>query len=128
VSPPAILRIGPAWIAKVAQERNRTMKIAKIRSSKERARREAAQSLAVAALSFLASEPEHLGGFLATTGIGPNEIREASSDPGFLGGVLDYLAGDEALLIAFARQQGIDPAEVERARAALGRVWERDIP
>jgi hypothetical protein len=104
------------------------MKIAKIRSSKERARREAAQSLAVAALSFLASEPEHLGGFLATTGIGPNEIREASSDPGFLGGVLDYLAGDEALLIAFARQQGIDPAEVERARAALGRVWERDIP
>jgi hypothetical protein len=128
VPPPAILRIGPAWIAKVAQERNRTMKIAKIRSSKERARREAAQSLAVAALSFLASEPEHLGGFLATTGIGPNEIREASSDPGFLGGVLDYLAGDEALLIAFARQQGIDPAEVERARAALGRVWERDIP
>lgn len=104
------------------------MKGAKIRSSKDRARREAAQNLAVAALSFLASEPEHLGGFLAATGIGPNEIREASSDPGFLGGVLDHLSGDEALLIAFAQQQGIDPAEVERARAALGRVWERDIP
>ncbi len=90
--------------------------------------REAAQSLAVAALSFLAAEPEHLGGFLATTGIGPNEIREASRDPGFLGGVLDHLSGDEALLIAFARQQGIDPAEIERARAALGRVWEPDVP
>ena len=57
------------------------MKGAKIRSSKDRARREAAQTLAVAALSFLASEPEHLGGFLATTGIGPNEIRDASRDP-----------------------------------------------
>ena len=54
------------------------MKGAKIRSSKDRARREAAQTLAVSALSFLASEPEHLGGFLAATGIGPglNEIDE----------------------------------------------------
>ena len=104
------------------------MKNAKIRSSKDRARRDAAQALAVAALAFLASEPEHLGGFLAATGIGPNEIREASRDPAFLGGVLDHLAGDEALLIAFARQQGIDPGDVERARAALGLVWERDIP
>jgi uncharacterized protein DUF3572 len=104
------------------------MKGAKIRSSKDRARREAAQALAVAALSFLASEPEHLGGFLAATGIGPNEIRDASGDPSFLGGVLDHLAGDEALLVAFAQQQGINPAEIERARAALGRVWERDTP
>ena len=104
------------------------MKDAKIRSSKDRARREAAQTLAVSALAFLAAEPEHLGGFLAATGIGPNEIREASRDPDFLGGVLDHLSGNEALLVAFAQQQGIDPAEIERARTALGRVWERDIP
>jgi hypothetical protein len=112
----------------LAQDRNCIMKTAKIRSSRDRARHEAAQALAIAALSFLASEPEHLGGFLAATGIGPNEIRDASADPGFLGGVLDHLAGDETLLIAFARQQSIDPGEIERARAALGRVWERDIP
>ena len=104
------------------------MKGAKIRSSRDRARQEAAQALAVAALSFLASEPEHLGGFLAATGIGPNEIREASHDPNFLGGVLDHLSSDETLLIAFAQQHGIDPGEIERARAALGRVWERDVP
>ena len=100
----------------------------KIRSSKDRARRQAAEALAVAALAFLASEPEHLGGFLAATGVGPDQIRNASRDPSFLSGVLDHFSGNEPLLIAFAQHQGIDPTEVERARAALGGVWERDVP
>ena len=78
----------------------------KIRSSKDRARREAAETLAVAALAFLASEPEHLGGFLAATGIGPDQIRNAARDPSFLSGVLDHFSGNEPLLIAFAQQPG----------------------
>src|SRR5262245_20199809 len=81
------------------------------------ARREAAQALAIAALTYLAAEPEHLGGFLAATGIGPDQIRKAAGDPEFLSGVLDYFSGDEPLLIAFAKDQQIDPAEIERARA-----------
>jgi len=100
----------------------------KVRSSKDRSRRQAAETLAVAALAFLASEPEHLGGFLAATGVGPDQIRNAARDPSFLSGVLDHFSGNEPLLIAFAQHQGIDPTEVERARAALGNVWERDLP
>ena len=100
----------------------------KIRSSKDRTRRQHAEALAVAALAFLASEPEHLGGFLAATGVGPDQIRDASHDPSFLSGVLDHFSANEPLLIAFAQHQGIDPTEVERARAALGGVWERDMP
>ena len=100
----------------------------KIRSSKDRARRQAAETLAVAALAFLASEPEHLGGFLAATGVGPDQIRNASRDPSFLSGVLDHFSQNEPLLVAFAQQQGIDPTEVERARVTLGGVWERDVP
>jgi len=100
----------------------------KIRSSKDRARHQAAETLAVAALTFLASEPEHLGGFLAATGVGPDQIRNAARDPSFLSGVLDHVSGNEPLLIAFAQHQGIDPTEVERARVALGHVWERDLP
>jgi hypothetical protein len=92
------------------------------------ARQEAAEALAIAALGYLASEPDHLGGFLATTGIGPDQIRSAARDRDFLSGVLDYFSGDEALLIAFARDREIDPAEIERARAALGGLWERDVP
>jgi hypothetical protein len=92
------------------------------------ARRDAAEALAVAALGFLATEPEQLGRFLASSGIGPDAIRDAARQTGFLTGVLDHFATDEALLLAFAHQQQIDPAEVERARAALGGVWERDLP
>ena len=98
----------------------------KIRSSKDRSRREAAQVLAVAALSFLASEPEHLGQFLAATGVGPDDIRKAAGDASFLSGVLDHFSSNEPLLIAFAQHQGIDPTEIERARAVLGGLWERD--
>jgi len=92
------------------------------------ARREAAETLAIAALGYLAAEPKHLGGFLAATGIGPDQIRNAARDREFLSGVLDYFSGDEALLVAFAREQDVDPAEIERARTALGGVWERDVP
>ena len=100
----------------------------KIRSSKDRSRRQAAEALAVAALAFLASEPEHLGQFLAATGIGPDDIRSAARDRSFLSGVLDHFSGNEPLLVAFAQHAGIDPTEVERARALLGGVWERDVP
>src|ERR1041384_1054171 len=102
------------------------MKTGKIRSSKDRARREAARTLAVAALTFLASEPEHLGGFLAASGLGPNDIRGAAGDPSFLAGVLDHVSANEPLLLAFAKETSIDPGEIERARAALGSAWERD--
>ena len=65
---------------------------------------------------------------LATTGIGPDQIGTAAGDSEFLSGVLDYFLSDEPLLIAFAKSEGIDPFEVQRARAAFGGVWERDLP
>jgi Protein of unknown function (DUF3572) len=73
-------------------------------------RRAAAERLAVAALAFIAEEPERLGRFLALTGIGPESIRAAAHEPRFLLGVLDHLAGEEPLLLAFAAEK-LDPAE-----------------
>jgi Protein of unknown function (DUF3572) len=89
---------------------------------------EAAEGLAVQALTFIAGDGERLGRFLATTGIGPAQIRAAAQEPGFLVGVLDYLAGNERLLSAFAAETGLDPADVGKALAALGGHWEREIP
>jgi Protein of unknown function (DUF3572) len=92
-------------------------------------RRDAAESLAVQALSFLAGEPERLARFLALTGIGPDRIRAAAASPGFLAGVLDHLASEDALVTAFAAEAGIEPAEVEKARRLLGSgEWEREVP
>lgn len=90
--------------------------------------RDGAEMLAVAALSFLAEEPERLGVFLSVTGIGPQAVREAANEPGFLAGVLEHILGDETLLLAFADSAGFDPADIARARQALGRTWERDVP
>lgn len=90
-------------------------------------RREAAESLAVQALGFLAGEPERLARFLALTGIGPDRIRAAAASPGFLAGVLDHLASEDALVTAFAAEAGVKPEEIERARRVLGSgEWERD--
>jgi len=89
---------------------------------------EAAELLAIRALSFIAEEPERLGAFLAVTGLTSAGIREAARDPGFLAGVLDHMLADESLLLAFADSAGIDPAGVARARSALGGGFERDLP
>jgi hypothetical protein len=83
------------------------------------AQKEAATALAVAALSFLAGEAERLERFLALTGLGPQSLRAAAREPGFLLGVLDHVASDETLLLAFAHANEIDPQEVGRARDAL---------
>jgi hypothetical protein len=90
--------------------------------------REHAEMLAVAALAFLAEEPERLGVFLSLTGIGPEAVRDAARQPDFLAGVLDHILDNETLLLAFADGAGLDPADIARARRALGMTWERDVP
>ncbi len=88
-----------------------------------------AEALAIQALTFIAGDGERLGRFLAVTGIGPAEIRAAAGEPGFLAGVLEYMASDESLIRAFADETGIDPADLSKARAALaGHPWERELP
>ena len=99
------------------------------RSEKPKERQAAAEGLAVAALGFIAAEPERLGRFLALSGIGPDSIRAAAREPQFLAGVLDDITSDERLLLAFAAENDIDPEAVMRARDVLaGPDWERDTP
>jgi Protein of unknown function (DUF3572) len=78
-----------------------------------------ANELAVGALVFLAADPDRLGRFLALSGIEPQTIRLAAKEPGFLAGVLDHIAGDESLLLAFAEDNAIRPEDVTRARFLL---------
>jgi hypothetical protein len=90
---------------------------------------DAARELAIAALGFIAADHGELSRFLALTGLDPDAIRTAAAEPGFLGGVLAYMAGNERTLLAFAAQAGIAPEEIEKARVVLaGSAWERDLP
>jgi len=92
------------------------------------AAREAAEMLAIQALGFIAAEPERLEAFLAATGLTLDRLRESATEPDFLAGVLEHMLADESLLLAFADSAAIDPAEIARARRALGGNWERDTP
>jgi hypothetical protein len=92
------------------------------------AAREAAEMLAIQALGFIAAEPERLEAFLGATGLTLDRLRESATEPDFLAGVLEHMLADESLLLAFAESAAIDPAAVARARNALGRNWERDLP
>jgi Protein of unknown function (DUF3572) len=91
--------------------------------------RATAESVGVAALSFLADDSERFSRFVSLTGIGPEKIRAAAAEPGFLAGVLDHLMADESLLRTFAAERGFDPLEVVDARSVLtGPGWEREVP
>ncbi|WP_417773973.1 DUF3572 domain-containing protein [Stappia sp.] len=79
----------------------------------------AAEALATDALAYLAGDLEHLGRFLALSGIGPAELRDAASEPGFLVGVLEFYMGHESLLLAFCEARGHRPTTFASARFAL---------
>lgn len=78
-----------------------------------------AQGLAIEALGFLASDIERLEPFLSLTGIDIANLRQVAADPSFLTAVLEHLASDETLLLAFAANAGHDPADIDRARQML---------
>jgi hypothetical protein len=81
--------------------------------------REAAEIVAIQALSFVAGDPERLGVFLAETGIGPETLRSAAADPHFLAGVLDFVLRDDATVKAFAAASELDPTTIAAAREVL---------
>jgi hypothetical protein len=52
-------------------------------------------------------------------GLSPESLRAAAESPGFLAAVLNHLAQDEALLLAFAENAACDPKRILLARDCL---------
>ncbi|MBR0752703.1 DUF3572 domain-containing protein [Bradyrhizobium jicamae] len=91
--------------------------------------REVAEIVAIQALSFIAGEPERLGLFLAESGIGPETLRNAASNPEFLASVLDFVMRDDATVQAFAKVSELHPTNIAAAHQVLrDPKWERDVP
>lgn len=57
--------------------------------------------------------------FGALSGVCLGSLRAAAETPDFLAGILDYVLGDESLLLSFAANCGLDPFQVQQARASL---------
>jgi hypothetical protein len=81
---------------------------------------DAAETLAINALAWLAGEPDRLKRFLDLSGLAPSDVRRVAAEPGFLAAVLDHIASDEGLASAFVLEMGLRPDELGKARAELG--------
>src|ERR1700694_3472195 len=78
-----------------------------------------AETIAIEVLAFLANDPARFECFLALSGAGLDNLRAAAAEPLFLAAVLDHLASDEGLLLAFAAQAKQNPEEIAKARELL---------
>jgi hypothetical protein len=91
--------------------------------------RDAAETLAISALAFLAQDRARLARFLSVTGLSPERLMQEAATPATLTAVLEYLLADESLLLTFAASAGIPAADVEPARSVLsGELQTRKRP
>ena len=80
---------------------------------------DAAQALALTALTYILDDAGRAGRFLAVTGLSSADLPSLLGDGAFLGGVLDFVLQDEALLAGTAEAVGLPPASVTAARRRL---------
>lgn len=82
-------------------------------------KQESAETLALRALGWIASDDDLLGRFLGASGASPGDLVAGASDPRFLGAVLDFVLTDDSLVIGFCDDAGYPYAAPLAARAAL---------
>jgi hypothetical protein len=75
--------------------------------------------IALDVLRFVAERPEELERFLALSGVDPTDVPQLARQADFLGGILDFLLADEALLMVFSEEAGLSPNAVTTARRRM---------
>lgn len=83
-------------------------------------RREAAETLALQALGWMAGEDGVLTAFLAASGAAPEDLSARALEPGFLASVLDFLLTDDAWVMAFCDAAGLRYEQPMQAAMVLG--------
>lgn len=81
--------------------------------------REAAEAIAIQALSYIASNDELLGRFMETTGLTLGELRGAANEPGFLSAVLAFIRQDEPECLSFSSNAGLSHTDIQGAAMVL---------
>jgi hypothetical protein len=82
-------------------------------------KQENAETLALRALTWMASDEDILARFLGASGAAPGDLAPGATDPRFLGAVLDFVLTDDSLVIAFCDAAGYPYQAPMAARAAL---------
>ena len=80
---------------------------------------ESAETTALRALAWLASNEELLPVFLGASGASEADVRAGARDPVFLGSVLDFIMMDDAWVIEFCDSVTLPYETLMRARQML---------
>lgn len=86
--------------------------------------RENAETIALQALAFLASDTERLEHFMGNTGLTPQDLSERASETDMLVSVLDALLADESALLMFATERAVEPEAIYPARMILSGTYD----
>ncbi len=78
-----------------------------------------ASGIALKLLEFMAEDGNHLWQFMELAGLSPGDLKHLAASLDFQAGLLDHVLANESLLLAFAANQGLNPAAVVQARARL---------
>lgn len=81
--------------------------------------KDAAQTIALQALAWIASNDDLFPTFLNATGASLTELRARAGEPLFLAAVLDFLLQEDQWVLDFCRQNGLPPQDLQAARTAL---------
>ena len=80
---------------------------------------DAAETLALRALAWIAAQDDLLGVFLGASGIAERDLAASAGSPEVLAAVLDFLMMDDAWIAGFCDGAGIAYDTIRSARAAL---------
>lgn len=78
-----------------------------------------AETLALRAIAFIASNDDAIPRFLAQTGVDFSEMKERLGDPEVLAAAFDFLMNDESLARTFAIEENLTPEKMHAAHHLL---------
>ncbi|MGH6827689.1 MAG: DUF3572 family protein [Rhizomicrobium sp.] len=78
-----------------------------------------AEVMALEALAWLAGRPQDIARFLTISGLAAEDLRKSVGDRQLQASVLDFLLGEEPLLLEYCRNVLRRPQTVHRARHLL---------
>ncbi len=81
-----------------------------------------AETIALQGLTFLAGDPQRLVRFLSLTGLSPQDLKGFGRDPNLQMALMEYLLGDESLLLVFTSEAGVSPEVIAPAYELLAQA------
>lgn len=78
-----------------------------------------ASTIALSALTFLASDSTQMERFMGLTGMDVETLQSQAGEPHILASVLEHFAQDESLLLTFTANNNLDPATIAPALHVL---------